>query len=76
VHKGAALADVRARCGNVKKILAIGDYNNDLEMVQFANIGGAPANAIDEVKNVADIVLDVTNNESCIAAFLSRALGI
>jgi len=76
VHKGAALADVRARCGNVKKILAIGDYNNDLEMVQFADIGGAPANAIDDVKNVADIVLDVTNNESCIAAFLSRALGI
>lgn len=76
VHKGAALADVRARCGNVKKILAIGDYNNDLEMVQCADIGAAPANAIDEVKAVADIVLPQTNNESCVAAFLNRALGI
>lgn len=76
VNKGAALADVRARCGNVKKILAIGDYNNDLEMVQFADIGAAPANAIDEVKAVADIVLKQTNNESCIAAFLNQALGI
>lgn len=76
VHKGAALQDVRARCGNVKKILAIGDYNNDLEMVQLADIGAAPANAIDDVKAVADIVLTQTNNESCIAAFLNKALGI
>ncbi len=76
VNKGAALADVRARCGDVKKILAIGDYNNDLEMVAFADIGGAPANAIDEVKAAADFVLDADNNESCVARFLDRALGI
>lgn len=76
VHKGTALLDVRSRCSNVKKILAIGDYNNDLEMVEFADIGGAPANAIDEVKAVADITLPQTNNESCVAAFLNRALGI
>lgn len=76
VNKGTALEDVRARCGDVKKILAIGDYNNDLEMVVLADIGGAPANAIDEVKAVADIVLDANNNESCVAEFLARALGI
>ncbi|MDP3447043.1 MAG: Cof-type HAD-IIB family hydrolase [Eubacteriales bacterium] len=75
VNKGAALEDVRARCGNVKKILAIGDYNNDLEMVAFADIGGAPANAIDEVKAAADIVLTASNNESCVARFLESALG-
>ena len=76
VNKGTALEDVRARCGDVKKILAIGDYNNDLEMVALADIGGAPANAIDDVKAVADIVLSVSNNESCVAEFLNRALGI
>ena len=75
VNKGAALEDVRTRCGNVKKILAIGDYNNDLEMVAFADIGGAPANAIDEVKAAADIVLSASNNESCVARFLESALG-
>ena len=74
VNKGAALADVRARCSNVKKILAIGDYNNDLEMVALADIGGAPANAIDEVKSVADIVLTASNNESCVARFLESVL--
>ena len=76
MNLGTALEDVRARCGDVKKILAIGDYNNDLEMVALADIGGAPANAIDEVKAVADIVLSASNNESCVAEFLKRTLGI
>ncbi len=76
VNKGTALEDVRARCGNVKKILAIGDYNNDLEMVSLADIGGAPSNAIDEVKAAAQIVLTADNNQSCVARFLEQALGI
>lgn len=76
VNKGSALEDVRARCGSVEKILAIGDYNNDLEMVSLADIGGAPVNAIDEVKAAADIVLKKSNNESCVAEFLKQALGI
>ena len=75
VNKGATLADVRSRCKDVKKILAIGDYNNDLELVSLADIGGAPANAIDEVKAAADIVLDADNNHSCVARFLEAALG-
>ncbi|MBA4348308.1 MAG: hypothetical protein C0413_05625 [Clostridiales bacterium] len=76
VNKGAALEDVRSRCGNVKKILAIGDYNNDLEMVAQADIGGAPTNAINDVKAAAEIVLDVSNNQSCVAHFLRQTLGI
>lgn len=75
VNKGTTLTDVRSRCKDVKKILAIGDYNNDLEMVTLADIGGAPANAIDEVKAAADIVLDADNNHSCVARFLEAALG-
>lgn len=76
VNKGAALADVRLRCPDCQTILAIGDYNNDLEMVAAADIGGAPANAITEVKSAANIVLQQTNNESCVAAFLKQTLGI
>jgi len=74
VNKGATLTDVRTRCKDVKKILAIGDYNNDLEMVSLADIGGAPANAICEVKAAADIVLSADNNHSCVARFLEAAL--
>ena len=76
VNKGTALENVRTRCLDCQTILAIGDYNNDLEMVSLADIGGAPANAIDEVKAVANVVLDTSNNQSCVAAFLRQTLGI
>lgn len=75
VNKGTTLKDVRVRCKDVTKILAIGDYNNDLEMVTLADVGGAPANAIDEIKAAADIVLNADNNHSCVARFLEAALG-
>lgn len=75
VSKGTALEDLRAQDGSIKKILAIGDYNNDLEMVSLADIGGAPSNAISEVKAAADIVLSASNNESCVARFLEAALS-
>lgn len=74
ISKGTALEDLRAQDSGIKKILAIGDYNNDLEMISLADIGGAPSNAIDEVKAAADIVLSVSNNESCVARFLEAAL--
>ena len=45
-------------------------------MVSVADIGGAPINAIDEVKAAADIVLTQSNNESCVAEFLKQALGL
>ena len=76
VNKGIALGDTRSRCKDAKTILAIGDFNNDLEMVALADIGAAPANAIDEVKSAAHIVLDVDNNQSCVAHFLKQTLGI
>ena len=65
---------MRTRCGDVKKILAIGDYNNDLEMVRYADIGAVPANAIDVVKSAADIVLPADNNHHCVARFLESVL--
>jgi len=76
VNKGIALEDTRLRCKDAKTILAIGDFNNDLEMVALADIGGAPANAIDEVKLAAQIVLDVSSNQSCVAHFFKQTLGI
>ncbi|HWQ05706.1 MAG TPA: HAD-IIB family hydrolase [Feifaniaceae bacterium] len=74
VCKGTALGDVRARCENVQKILAVGDYENDLEMIALADIGAAPSNAIEAVKRAADIVLPVDNNHSAVARFLKQVL--
>lgn len=41
---------------DIKNTAAIGDYNNDLEMIECANTGAAMENAPDSVKSVADIV--------------------
>lgn len=43
-------------------VAAAGDYDNDLEMLEFADIAVAPRNARDIVKKVADIV---TNADCC-----------
>ena len=45
----------------------MGDYHNDIEMIDAADLGVATANAQTEVKKVADLVLSKTNNEGAIA---------
>ncbi len=68
VSKGTALEHLKKKCGlEDYTIVAVGDYNNDIEMIKFADVGIAPANACDEVKNVSDIVLDKTCDEGAIA---------
>ena len=56
--KGGALYRLSELTGvPVDKIVAIGDYYNDLEMVQNAGFGVTVANAPDELKQVADLVV-------------------
>lgn len=49
-----------------KTIFAIGDYTNDLELLQEADIAIAVANALPEVKAAADYVI-CSNDEDAIA---------
>ena len=46
----------RERGKKFKKIICVGDNQNDIELVQFGDIGYAVGNAIDELKAVADRV--------------------
>ncbi|MFA5659138.1 MAG: HAD family hydrolase [Oscillospiraceae bacterium] len=71
VSKGSALNKLIEICGckNVKT-LAVGDYYNDSEMIKAADIGFAVSNAQDEVKQIADIVL----NESCEENAISKII--
>ncbi len=57
---------------NVKreKTIAVGDYNNDIGMITYAGVGVAVANAVDDVKAVADYIT-VSNEESAIAAIIN-----
>ena len=48
------------------KIIACGDNENDITMIEYAGIGVAVENAIDALKSAADIVT-VSNNEHAIA---------
>lgn len=48
------------------KTIAIGDNENDIDMIKYAKIGVAVGNATNTLKEVSDIVT-VTNNESAIA---------
>lgn len=55
---------------------AIGDYLNDLEMIQYAGVGVAMKNAVSELKDVAQIITERTNNESGVAEALERLLDL
>lgn len=52
-----------------ERIIAFGDENNDLEMIEYAGVGVAMGNAIDELKSVAKYVTD-TNENNGIGTFL------
>ena len=54
----------------MKKTIAIGDYDNDISMIEKAGIGIAVSNACDAAKKVADVIT-VSNNEHAIAKIIS-----
>jgi hydroxymethylpyrimidine pyrophosphatase-like HAD family hydrolase len=68
VNKGAAL---RALADYFEiatdEIVAVGDSDNDREMLETAGIGVALANARDSTKAVADKITNRTNNEAGLA---------
>lgn len=66
VSKGSALTKLREYLGGKYKIYAVGDYNNDVEMLSVADVGIATQNAISSLKDIADIIT-VSNDESAIA---------
>ena len=51
--KGAAVRRLADKLGS-KLIVAVGDYENDIEMLKIADISYAVENAINEVKQIAD----------------------
>lgn len=58
-----------------ERIIAFGDEDNDLEMLEYAGHGIAMGNGIDQVKNIAnDITL--TNEEDGVGVYLADLLNI
>lgn len=57
-----------------EKVVAMGNYFNDVEMLQYAGLGIAMDNSPDGVKEAADQVTDSNQNEGVHKAFLKYIL--
>lgn len=74
IDKAPALAAVAAELGVERhRVVAFGDEVNDAAMVEWAGIGVAMANAVDEVLAVADEVT-AANDQDGVAVVLERLL--
>lgn len=70
VTKGTALNACRdIPCFMGRKLLAIGDYRNDRELLEAADAAFCPSNASDEIKSICDRIL-VSNDENAIASLI------
>ncbi len=71
MNKAIALKKVADYYGVPRnRIIAFGDERNDLHMLEYAGIGVAMDNAVDEAKNVADQITK-SNEEDGVAHFLA-----
>ena len=57
------------------RIIAFGDEDNDLEMLEYASIGVAMGNGISDVKNIANVTT-ASNEEDGIALFLEDKFNL
>lgn len=71
-QKGSALKELAEQLELERdEICAIGDYDNDIEMIEFAGLSIAMGNAVPKVKLIADYVTK-TNNQSGVAEALKE----
>ncbi|MBQ8108156.1 MAG: HAD hydrolase family protein, partial [Ruminococcus sp.] len=79
ISKGSALKKMREICGfDDFTIVAMGDYNNDIEMLEAADFAVCPSNAVADVKAICDLVLEVSCEEDAVAHtidFIYKKLG-
>ena len=63
VSKASALEKIAAKNGyTMNEVMAFGDAENDIQMLKRAGVGVAMGNAMDEVKEIADIITDTNLN--------------
>lgn len=67
VNKGKGLQNMCDHLGiDIQECIAIGDGCNDLQFLQMAGLGVAVKNAVDSLKENADLVLEWTNDEHAV----------
>ena len=74
VSKGAALKLLAESLGiKREEIMAFGDGQNDKSMIEYAGLGVAMGNALEEVKEVADLIT-LTNEEDGVSHMVEKYL--
>jgi phosphoglycolate phosphatase (TIGR01487 family) len=69
VSKGRALKFIADKLGlSVEDFVAIGDSENDIEMLEVVGFGIAVANAHEKLKEVADLVTSKPNGDGVVEA--------
>lgn len=72
VSKGSALARIAREYGvDMCEVIAIGDSENDISMIERAGLGVAMANALDIVKEKADIIT-LSNGEDGVSHIIEK----
>ncbi len=75
VSKGSALRQYRSLAGMENMtFVAVGDFDNDIEMLSEADLGACPANAEESVKKEADFVLKKTSDEGAVAELIDEII--
>ncbi len=75
-NKASALARLAEELGiEASQIMAIGDGNNDLEMIEFSGLGIAMGNANEQVKAIAQDITDTNENNGVAKAIEKHILN-
>ncbi len=75
VHKATGIQHALAHLGmDQKDTLGYGDSLNDMEMIQFVNVGVAMGNACEALKSVADEITETVDNEGIYKSFKAQGL--
>ena len=72
VNKATGLKALAEHLGiSRQEVMAIGDENNDIEMIEYAGLGVAMGNAPDTIKALADVTT-TSNEEDGVATAIKR----
>lgn len=76
VSKGAALAQLAQILGVSRdEVIAIGDHENDISMIEWAGLGLAMGNAVEPVRQIADAVVPPVSEAGVARAIERYVLG-
>lgn len=77
VDKGEAIKKLCCEIGiSIDEVIAVGDSYNDMTMIQVAGLGVAMGNAVQEIKDIADIVTDSNVDDGISSIVQKYIIGV